>query len=76
MCHYWCCVCILMTLDERIEAAIAENDCPHTTDADIRYYMIEDHKAMLRRTRPNYWSNTSLEWEDFSETVITSQSFK
>ena len=65
-----------MTLDERIEAAIAENDCTHTTDEDIRSSIIEEHKAMLRRTRPNYWSNTSLEWEDFSETVITSQSFK
>ena len=74
----------MSTLEKRIEAAIAENDCPHTTDADIRYYMaaswinecIEDHKAMLRRTRPDYWSNNSLEWEDFSDTVITSQSFK
>jgi hypothetical protein len=62
-----------MTLEKRIEAAIAENDCPHTTDADIRYYMMEDHKAMLRlrRTMPQ-----DLEWIDFSDTVITSQSFK
>ena len=62
-----------MTLEERIEVAIAENDCPHTTDADIRYYMMEDHKAMLRlrRTRPQ-----DFEWIDFSDTVITSQSFK
>ena len=48
-----------MTLDERIEAAIAENDCTHTTDEDIRSSIIEEHKAMLRRTRPDYWSNTS-----------------
>ena len=66
----------MSTLEKRIEAAIAENDCPHTTDADIRYYMIEDHKAMLRRTRPDYWSNLGLEWDDFSDTVVTSQSFK
>ena len=60
-----------MTLDERIEAAIAENDCPHTTNEDIRSSIIEDHKAMLRRTRPQ-----DLEWIDFSDTVVTSQSFK
>ena len=64
-----------MTLEEYIEAAIEvaidENDCPHTSDADIRYYMIEDHKAMLRRTRPQ-----DLEWIDFSDTVVTSQTFK
>ena len=60
-----------MTLDERIEAAIVENDCPHTTNEDIRSSIIEDHKAMLRRTRPQ-----DLEWIDFSDTVVTSQSFK
>ena len=69
-----------MTLEEYLEAAIEvaidENDCPHTSDADIRYYMIEDHKAMLRRTRPDYWSNLGLEWDDFSDTVVTSQTFK
>ena len=61
----------MSTLEKRLEGAIAENDCHHTTDADIRYYMIEDHKAMLRRTRPQ-----DLEWIDFSDTVVTSQSFK
>ena len=66
----------MSTLEKRIEAAIAENDCPHTTDADIRSSIIEDHKAMLRRTRPDYWSNLGLEWDDFSDTVVTSQSFK
>ena len=60
-----------MTLEKRIEAAIAENDCPHTTNEDIRSSIIEDHKAMLRRTRPQ-----DLEWIDFSDTVVTSQSFK
>ena len=33
-----------MTLEEYLEAAIEvaidENDCPHTSDADIRYYMM------------------------------------
>ena len=61
----------MSTLEKRIEAAIAENDCPHTTDADIRSSIIEDHKAMLRRTRPQ-----DLEWIDFSDTVVTSQTFK
>ena len=66
----------MSTLEKRIEAAIAENDCPHTTNEDIRSSIIEDHKAMLRRTKPDYWSNLGLEWDDFSETVITSQTFK
>ena len=64
-----------MTLEEYLEAAIEvaidENDCPHTSDADIRYYMMEEHKAfmvdMLKRSKPdtadpNYWSKTIFEW--------------
>lgn len=30
-----------MNLEERIAKAIAENSCPHTTDADIRYFETE-----------------------------------
>ena len=58
-------------LEAAIEVAIDENDCPHTSDADIRYYMMEEHKAfmvdMLKRSKPdtsdpNYWSKTIFEW--------------
>ena len=66
-----------MTLEEYLEAAIEvaidENDCPHTSDADIRYYMMEEHKefmygqfkfpaAKIDASDPNYWSKTIFEW--------------
>lgn len=34
-----------MTLEERIEKAIAENTDPFTTDADIRYFETEEWNA-------------------------------
>ena len=34
-----------MTLEKRIETAIAENTDPFTTDADIRYFETEEWNA-------------------------------
>ena len=32
-------------LEKRIEKAIAENTCPHTTEADIRYFETEEFES-------------------------------
>jgi hypothetical protein len=38
-----------MSLEERIEKAIAENSCPFTTDADIRYFETEEHLKNINK---------------------------
>lgn len=44
-----------MTLEKRIEKAIAENTDPFTTDADIRFFETEDFKEELKAFMNNLW---------------------
>jgi len=45
-----------MTLEKRIEKAIAENTDPFTTDADIRFFEAEDFKKELKTFMETLWS--------------------
>ena len=44
-----------MTLEKRIETAIAENTDPFTTDADIRFFETEDFKKELKTFMEDLW---------------------
>ena len=44
-----------MTLEKRIETAIAENTDPCTTDADIRFFETEDFKKELKTFMDDLW---------------------
>ena len=44
-----------MTLEKRIEKAIAENTDPFTTDSDIRFFETEDFKKELKTFMEDLW---------------------